>query len=380
MMDGESWGAIDAIAPRYGPWVAGLERSAASHPVAYRRKVVAAGLLGYVVLGALLAIPTGLISILFVFLATSDLPRNDAVRWLAVLTIVVLVLYSAMRISRAGIAGIALSPSQAPALFATVLRLRTALGAPPIHEVRLYAAMNAGLVQQARFGGLAAYRNVLILGLPIFYGLTVGEVEAAIAHELGHAVAAHNRSLAFVQGVRGHWAQIGGRLSHGLLAGLLRRFFAWYGPWFVAYSQVLIRQQEFEADRSAIEVVGPAALASTLRRFAVKSVSWDHHLAARVEQSARRGLSGATALRRALADLSSRHRNDQELLDYTLRFEAQLDDTHPVLAQRLAALGESTVMRDPAGPTGASLLGSSAEIFIALFGEGMIHKSRPDNR
>ncbi|WP_174278471.1 M48 family metalloprotease [Sphingomonas bacterium] len=161
---------------------------------------------------------------------------------------------------------------------------------------------------------------------------------------------------------------------------MLRRFFSWYGPWFVAYSQVLIRQQEFEADRSAVRAVGAAALASTLRRFAVKAISWDQHLAARVEQSNRRGLGGPTVLRRALADLSARHGNDQDLLNLTLSFEAQLDDTHPVLAQRLVALGESTVVRDPAGPTGASLLGSSAETFIALFGKELLQQGRRDAR
>ena len=374
MIDGESWGVVEAVAPRYEPWIAKLERTAAMHPLAYRRKVVVAGLLGYAVLGGLLAIPTGLMSILIIFLSTDTLPRNDAARYLGVVGIVTFVLYMAMRISRARTAGVALSAQQAPGLFDTVERLRGAMTAPPVHEIRLCATMNAGLVQQPRFGGLAAPRNVLILGLPLFYGLTVREIEAAIAHELGHAVAAHNWSLEFVYGVRGRWTQIGGRLSSGVLAGILRRFFAWYGPWFVAYSQVLIREHEFEADRSAVKIVGPAALASTLRRFAVKSIGWDWHLAARAEQSRRRGLSGATALRRALADLSSRHANDQDILDYTLSFEAQLDDTHPVLAKRLAALSQSATVSEPVGQAGTSLLGSSAETFITLFGEDLLQR------
>ncbi|WP_174278470.1 hypothetical protein [Sphingomonas bacterium] len=160
--------------------------------MSYRRKVIAAGRFGYVVTGGLLAIPTALISILFVFLSTTAVPGGIAVHWLAVLALTTGMLYLAMRLSRTPAAGVVLAPAQAPALPATVERLRFALVAPPIHEIRQCATMSAGLVQQPRCCGLAASRAVLILGLPIFYGLTTGEVGAVIVHELGHAVAAHN--------------------------------------------------------------------------------------------------------------------------------------------------------------------------------------------
>jgi len=366
MLTSEGWGNVGEIEVRYAPWVARLEQTAAVHPWSYRQKVIAAGLLGYVILGGLLAIPTAMIAVPFAGMLALNSQMTDFEIWAVAITLVGFILYLTLRLRRHGIAGVVIAPAQAPGLFATIERLRNAMAAPAIDEVRICEEMTAGLVQEPRFGGITT-RNVLLLGLPAFYALTVPEMEAAIAHELAHALGAHNRSWAFVIAVRRRWLQIGTRLPHGRIAWLLRRFFTWYGPWFVAFSQVLIRQNEYEADKAAVRVVGAASMASALMRFAVKSVQFDQHLAARQDNAARRGLTAATALRRALADLSGNSQHDPEIIDWINAFGTRLDDDHPLLARRLAAIGGGEALPSSFGQTMAtSLLGPTADFLVQL--------------
>jgi len=367
MLTSEGWGNVGEIEVRYAPWVARLEQTAAVHPWSYRQKVIAAGLLGYVILGGLLAIPTAMIAVPFAGMLALDLQMSDFDIWAVALTLVGFMLYLALRLRRRGIAGVVLAPAQAPGLFATIERLRTAMTALAIDEVRICEEMTAGLVQEPRFGGLTS-RNVLLLGLPAFYALTVPEMEAAIAHELAHAIGAHNRSMNFVIAVRRRWLQIGTRLPHGRIAWLLRRFFTWYGPWFVAFSQVLIRQNEYEADKAAVRVVGAASMASALMRFAVKSVQFEERQATRRAEAGRRGLTAATGLRRALADLSGNSQHDLGIVEWINALGTRLDDDHPLLARRLTAIGGAEVLSTSFSQTMATtLLGPTADLLVQLF-------------
>jgi len=367
MLTSEGWGNVGEIEARYMPWVARLEQMAAFHPSPYRRKVIAAGLLGYLVLGGLLAIPAAIMAIPFAGMLALNLQMSDFDIWAIAMTLVGFMLYPALRLRRRGIAGVVIAPAQAPVLFVTIERLRNAMTAPTIDEVRICEEMTAGLVQEPRFGGLTS-RNILLLGLPAFYALTVPEMEAAIAHELAHAIGAHNQSTAFVIAVRRRWLQIGTRLPHGRIAWLLRRFFTWYGPWFVAFSQVLIRQNEYEADKAAVRVVGAASMASALMRFAVKSVQFEQCLATRQDNAARRGFTAATALRRALADLSGNSQQDPEIIDWINAFGTRLDDDHPLLARRLAAIGGGEALPSSFNQKMAtSLLGPTADLLVQVF-------------
>src|SRR6185369_7864080 len=52
--------------------------------------------------------------------------------------------------------------------------------------------------------------------------------------------------------------------------GLFERFFRWYAPYFNAYSFVLARAQEYEADRCAVNVSGKEKMACALVNMRLK--------------------------------------------------------------------------------------------------------------
>lgn len=77
----------------------------------------------------------------------------------------------------------------------------------------------------------------------------------------------------------------------------------------------------------------------------------------------------AQELRRALTDLSGDFQDDLEILSYMLGTAANLDDAHPLLARRLAAIGGSGMLLWSLDKLpGTALLGSTANSLIEYFG------------
>jgi Zn-dependent protease with chaperone function len=109
-------------------------------------------------------------------------------------------------------------------------------------------------------------RNYLCIGMPLLVALPHSHVRAVLAHEFAHLSHAHGKFGAWCYRIRMTWSQ----LLHALeaerhwTARLFRWFFHWYVPLFAAYTFVLMRRHELEADDLAAEIVGRAAMAQTL--------------------------------------------------------------------------------------------------------------------
>lgn len=362
----QGWGQTIALDPRHGPMIARLEQFAARDADGYRRRVVAAGLVAYVVLTALLALLVGLTVLMVILIVTTGKGAAVALKFAFVFGALAFGLVRALWVPRVAPDGIALSASESPDLFAMVDRVRCATGGPPIHAIRLTDQMNAAITQEARFVIVGA-RNTLYLGLPLLQALTPDEVAGVIAHEFGHFVGKHGHSSGFVYRIRRRWAQIAERMPDGIVSGLLRRFFRWYGPWFASYSFVLARQQEYEADAVAARATSAETIANALIRITVQSVRYGSAWSAIWSQSVERDDPPASPHDTAASVFQMEDDADRDVLDRELRAEADLDDTHPTLAQRLHALGRSATLPPPLATPAVTLLGPALPLATTQF-------------
>lgn len=350
------WGHTVRLDQRFAPMMSRLESSARQNPENYQRKVVAAGFLGYAVLAGLIAILTGLAIGAGVLLFTSSGGGALKLKLLIVFGLLAFGLCRALWVSNPEPDGFSISRSQFPTLFSMIDEVRAATGGPEVHDVRIVDQLNAAITQQPRFLFFGA-RNTLYLGVPLLLAMTAEEVRAVVAHEFGHFVGRHGKSAGFVYRIRMRWAQVAERLPAGIVAGLLRRFFAWYGPWFAAYSFALARQQEFDADRVAAQMAGAQTSANALSRIAIQAdrygATWSG-----IWNGAIREPEPPTSPYGELARqfLGSSER-DRASLASAVAAPADLDDTHPSLQQRLAALQSGMDVPPP-------LTRSAAEDFL----------------
>lgn len=353
------WGHTPGVEARFAALAGRFAVRAARAPRAYEVQVALAAMLGRsVVLGAL-AIVAGsfLIALAFtVALAIVSAQRGGlsaAILWLFVILAIwgkiAWSFVAAVWIREARPVGQTITRDGAPALFAALDGIRAAMAAPQIGEVLITDMFNASIVQRPRLGPLGWHRNTLLIGLPLMHALAPDQLRAVIAHELGHLAGAHGKLGGRVYRVRETWARLEQRLPSGLASWGLRRFFGWYGPWFNALSFALARQQEYDADRAAARVTATRIAADALTRVEVESQAfqecyWDRVVAQAdtLDQPAPMPMRGAPAFfRMRVAD-------DLPALAFALSDHTGMADTHPCLADRLAALGEPP--RLPARP------------------------------
>jgi len=330
-----------------------LEQESAHAPRAYVLKVALLAALGFGILALLVGIATS--GLLLLVGAALAMVLKGGTMWLWLLKLGKLGLLLAIplwllvkasvqalfaRLPRPQ--GREVTRPEAPALFAALDGMQRRLKGPRFHHVLIDDEMNAAVVQRPAFGLFGWPRNYLILGLPLLEGLQPDEALAVVAHEYGHLAGSHGRFGAWIYRLRNTWGTIQDIAAgwQGWSGRLLGRVIAWYAPYFNAYTFVLARANEFEADSAAADLVGAAAAARALKRFHVTNgahVSYVNrtfeslrHQAAPprdfVQQWAAHAMQ-APAREEALQWL-------QEALDRTPRAL----DTHPTLRQRLQAL------------------------------------------
>src|SRR5881296_941171 len=270
--------------------------------------------------------------------------------------------------------GVRVRPADAPELFALIDRLVRELHTPRLHRVLLTEDCNAALAQIPRLGPLGWYRNYLLLGLAEMQALSPEELQPLLAHELGHLSRQHGRLGAWIYRIRATWMRLAMMVEVQSQWG--RPLFDWFlerwWPYFNAYSFVLAREREYEADRFAASIAGKEIFARSLgtsyvmdeflsRRF------WPGVYRAAEERPEPPG-DVLTALARALGTGPAPD-DARRWLEAALRRRTGLVDTHPALAERLGALRIITRAAEPrrtTGPTAAEhYLGARLESLTA---------------
>lgn len=265
------------------------------------------------------------------------------VGWI-LLTLAALVL-RAMWVRMPAPSGVKLKRDEAPRLFELVGELQSKLAAPRIHRVLVDGDFNAGVSQVPRLGPLGWHRNYLVLGLPLMQALSPEQFRAVLAHEMGHLSGNHGRFSSWIYRVRLTWFQLLARFEAEQRWGssVFVKFFNWYAPYFNAYSFVLARQHEYEADRASAELTSARTAAEALVTVDVKGARlaeefWPEVLKqADTQREPQPGVFPrlSSFLREPVPGAAGTN-----FLRRSLQQETGYDDTHPSLAARLAALGQ----------------------------------------
>lgn len=332
-----------------------LEQTSAAHPKAYKTKVLALGLLGY---GYVLLIVLLSLVLTLVVLAIGIKSPVVALKLGLPLLAFVVMLLRALWVRMEAPSGLRMLRKEQPGLYKILDKIRRKLNGPRLHTVLLTNDFNASIVQIPRLGLFGWQKNYLMIGLPLMQALTPKQFGAVLAHEYGHLAGAHGRSGAWIYRVRQTWFRLMEALDKKQQWGqsILRRFFDWYAPYFAAYSFVLARQEEYEADRQAARVSGARITADALLNVNLKGrylheTFWPS-LYAQASFQPHPAMSPFMDMAKLLhqdKDLD----NAEAWLKQALTRDTDSDDTHPCLRERIAALGVEPHVPEPVRQTAA---------------------------
>jgi Zn-dependent protease with chaperone function len=342
----------------YRDLIARTERLQATHPLWYNVRVAAFALLGvgYLVGMAILAFALGVAVV--IALVAAKAVALFKVAWVPIAF--GLFLLKAMWVRMAAPSGRLLEPAEAPRLFAEIEDVRRALNAQRLHAVVLTPEFNAAIAQIPRLGVFGWPKHYLILGLPLLASLPVEQFRAVLAHEFGHLARNHARFGNWIYRVRRIWYRLLAALEEqrSSASGLFVPFFNWYAPYFEAYSFVLARANEYVADSEGARVCGKEHTARALVSVHSKTVYassgfWQEFY----RPAGQLADPPAAPFAQFLAGLQSVDGGRlEDALKFALSRKTDVHDTHPCLADRLAALGESVHLPAPVAQSAADLL------------------------
>lgn len=317
-----------------------LEDYAREHPTAYKVRVGFLAALGYVYLFTVVLLLLLLIAAVLYYVSINWL----VIKILWIPLVLVGVALRSLWVSFPEPEGLRLKYEDAPALFDLVREVESAIQSPPVHHILLTDEFNAAVVQIPRLGFFGWQKNYLLVGLPLMQALPPEQFRAVIAHELGHLSGAHGHFAVWIYRVRQTWVQIVTRLQQEGRYGsfIFERFLNWYAPFFNAYSFVLARSQEYEADARAAELAGREQAARALINIELKGrlVSedfWPKFF----RQADAQPHPPADVFRQFVSAM--KHQVPPEVARkwflQALVIRTGHEDTHPSLADRLAAMG-----------------------------------------
>jgi len=345
------------------------EHDSAKDSVGYRRGVAAFAALGYAWVIACLALALGLLA----WAAWAGPGTRWAWRgWVALFALGLLwATVRALWVSFEAPAGVRLERADAPRLFEALDRIRARIDGPPVHHVFLDDDFNASIRQLPRFGLLGGAVNYLTVGLPLLMALDRRRLLSVLAHEYGHLRGNHGRLSAWIYRTRMSWLKLDENLQRGegVMLAVSRLFFRWYFPRFAAKTFALARQDEYEADRVSARLLGTTVAAAALTEIAVKGHwysghFWTAHWARAATEPLPVGPFRAlqVQLRRAPEPALAR-----EALREALRSVSGVDDTHPVLRDRLEAFDEKPGLPDWSARPALDMFADKGEKWIAHF-------------
>ena len=359
-----------------------LEDFSKSNPKNYRVRVALWATLGYAYIFLVLAGLLALIGLVVLFIVYSN-RINGAIIKLAILLLVpAWVIVRSLWVTFPPPQGLKLNRRQVPHLFALVDELTTKLQAPRFHNILLNQEFNAGVVQIPRLGIFGWQQNYLLLGLPLMQSLSVEQLKAVLAHELGHLSGNHSRFAAWIYRMRKTWMQIYERLHQSDREGaavLFNRFLDWYWPAFNAYSFILARMNEYEADRCAAQLAGAKTAAEALINVEVKArfleSSFWTDIQKQVEHQVDPPDNVYSSMLTVLHSPIPEEKNKQ-WLEQALAQKTNNADTHPCLTDRLKSLGYSAAkaqkLCQPAAieiSAAEHLLGTALQQFATQFNQ-----------
>ncbi|MBD2437620.1 M48 family metallopeptidase [Nostoc sp. FACHB-110] len=321
-----------------------LEILAQEQPSIYRLHVGLLAVLGYAYIFLILAVTVALVAGILLLMVNAQLFNVAGLKLVFFLLAIAFMLLRSLWVSFPAPTGLVLRRQDAPELFALVDEIATQLNAPRFHHILLTEEFNASVSQRPRLGLFGWQQNYLKVGLPLMLALPPEQFRAVLGHELGHLSGNHSRFQGWIYRQRIAWYRIEYGLGHGGNESswfIFHRFLQWYIPFFDAYSFVLARLNEYDADRCAVEIAGRENSAKTLMNVAVKArfiedIFWSK-IYRQVQTEIEPPKTSYTVMQIALAQGISLKEASTYLAE-ALTEKTSNADTHPCLTDRLKAL------------------------------------------
>ncbi|TYT26659.1 M48 family metalloprotease [Luteimonas viscosa] len=349
-----------ASAEAYRGLVERLEVVARQSPGGYRLRVALLAALGFVVLGGSVLLAFGLsVGLVLALLAISPLLLLKLAKLVWIPIAFGWVVLRALWVTFPAPEGHRLDQHEAPLLQAEVERLRVAAGAPRLSGIVVDADLNAAAASVPRALGLLGHRHYLVLGLPLMQLLDREQFASVVAHEFGHFGGGHGRFGGWIYRVRASWYRLLDALAvrQGWVNRLFVRFFDWYAPYFNAYSFVLARANEYQADATAARIAGARAAGEALVRVNLGSARLSQEFWPQLQRASLSQPAPPALLYREMGTrLRDDGGDDEARLAAALAAQPGFDDSHPTLAQRLQALGVAPVRVPPPRESAAEAL------------------------
>jgi hypothetical protein len=212
-----------------------------------------------------------------------------------------------------------------------------------VASVALDGSFDFTLHANARLGvfGRTTYR--LTMGVPLLMALTVAELKALLAHEMGHFVGEGHRFSRWVYCQRMIWQSVHQRLSTADegMERVVGFIYVRYAAFFVAHTFAVARRVEYLADQAAAKATHVGALANALTKMALmgrflEELFWPR-LMQQVDRHAEPPYLPFSMMPRAFG-LARKEWARQDWVDRAMRVLGAEGDTRPSLADRFAAL------------------------------------------
>jgi Zn-dependent protease with chaperone function len=349
--------------PRHRAQIERLAAQAARHPTAYRFRLAALAIGGDILLTTAHIAPWVLpIGLGVVFL-------NQPVFYALGGAVLVFFIYLSRPTLR--LRGRVLTREQAPLLFDEIDAIRDKLQVRKRMEVMLDDSFNAGALETRGFFGLFGTRRVLFLGVPLLAALPRQDVLAVIAHEFGHFSRRHGRLGHWLYRARVGWMELQNEVAKSDI--VLDKSTAWIAerliPYFSRISFVHARHCEYEADADAAAISGNTVVGEALTRVAVTGRLWEEGFPRELARARQAEIEAPSDLYERFAGAAANWPSSEleRWRDEALREKPNWLDTHPRLAERLAALKVTCEPTTPAGGGGAELLGATWPVVVAEF-------------
>ncbi len=270
--------------------------------------------------------------------------------------------WAAIRARHLPLPGVTVSRTQAAPLWTMVDELARRAQTRPPDEIRIVAEVNAAVSEASRLLGLWRGRRYLYLGLPLLRVLTGPQLQAIIAHELGHYSHAHTRLGAIAY--RGR-AAISGTVGRIHPRTPLGAGFRAYYRLYLFVDRAASRVQELQADAQAVRSSGRAATVSSLVEIHTLASAFTHFVNTQIAPRAEYGYLPADLYDGFATFLSERQDELGQLRQSVLDSPASVWDTHPSVRERIHAIER---LPEPAALTEApaQLVGGLEELAAVM--------------
>jgi Zn-dependent protease with chaperone function len=245
------------------------------------------------------------------------------------------------------VVGITVTPAEQPALWARIRQLAAQVGTRAPRRLYLVPDVNAAVWENTRLLGLVPGRRQMMVGVPLMIALTPAQLDAVLAHELGHYGNRDTRLGGLVGRTRQSVLaalRTAGRQGRFELPGatLFVAVFRWYAIVVLRVTQEASRAQEYAADRVAAQIAGPANAIAALGELQAIDMAFDFYLDRYLAPGLELGLmppppelfGGFAAL---LAE-PTRQAELDEVRRSPREVETDPYDSHPPTPERIAAL------------------------------------------